>query len=355
VIILAGDIGGTKTHLGLYHAGDGELSRLRDHIYRTQEFPSLEVVLTDFTRDQEPIAAACFGVPGPVIGGRAHTTNIAWEITEQSLSTALRGASTRLINDLAATAYGMLHLGTSEVVELHKGEQPDAPANIAVIAAGTGLGEAALIATRTGWSSVAALGESPPLNDRLTQLIVQRTGWIAVETEGGHCDFGPRGAEQVALLQFLEREFGHVSYERALSGPGLHNIYRFLLEYLPEPEPEWLKERMATRDASAVISQVALAGQDRRCTRALELFTDIYGAEAANLALKFLAFGGIYVGGGIAPKILPFLQQGGFMRSFLNKGRLNEVLERMPVRVSLNEDTALLGAAHLALSVASMK
>ncbi|MBV8451971.1 MAG: glucokinase [Deltaproteobacteria bacterium] len=324
-MILAGDIGATKTHLGLYRAAGGGLTLMHDHIYSTQHFPSLEAVLSDFIKDQEPIAVACLGVPGPVIGGFAHPTNIGWEIYEQSLSTTLNGASTRLINDLAATAYGMLHLEPSDVVEIHKGEELHQASNIAVIAAGTGLGEAGLIAARTGW--------------------------IAVASEGGHCDFAPRGTEQVALLQFLEREFGHASYERVVSGPGLHNLYRFLLEYLPQPEPESLKQRMAAGDASAVISEVALAGQDPRCVHALELFTDIYGAEAANLALKLLAFGGLYIGGGIAPKILPFLQQGGFMRSFLNKGRLNAILERLPVRISLNEETALLGAAHLAASM----
>ena len=325
MIILAGDIGATKTHLALYRAGDGGLTRGHDHIYRTQAFPTLEAVLSDFLKEQEQVTVACLGVPGPVMGGLAHPTNIGWEIREQSLSTALHGASTRLVNDLAATAYGMLHLEPSDVVELHKGEDLHQVANIAVIAAGTGLGEAGLIAEGARWSAIAS--------------------------EGGHCDFAPRGAEQVALLQFLEREFGHASYERAVSGPGLHNLYRFLLEYLPEPEPEWLKTRMATGDASAVLSEVALAGQDPRCVQALELFTDIYGAEAANLALKFLAFGGVYIGGGIAPKVLPFLQRGGFMRSFLNKGRLTATLERMPVRISLNEETAMLGAAHLAASM----
>jgi glucokinase len=325
MIILAGDIGGTKTHLGVYRAADGSLTRMCDHIYPTQEFPSLEAVLSDFIKEHEQITAACLGVPGPVIGGSAHTTNIRWEIHEQSLSSVLHGATTRLVNDLAATAYGMRHLEPAEVVELHKGEELHQAANIAVIAAGTGLGEAGLIAARPGW--------------------------VAVASEGGHCDFAPRGAEQVALLKFLEREFGHASYERVVSGPGLHNLYRFLLEYLPQPEPEWLKQRMTAGDASAVISEIALAGQDPRCVHALELFTDIYGAEAANLALKFLAFGGLYIGGGIAPKILPFLQRGGFMQSFLNKGRLNAFLERMPVRISLNEETALLGAAHLAASM----
>jgi glucokinase len=322
VIILAGDIGATKTHLGRYSAGAGSLTRLDDHIYPTQDYPSLEAVLNDFSNDRQPVSAACLGVPGPVIGGTTHPTNITWEIREQSLSKALGGASILLVNDLAVTAYGMLHLKPSDIVELQNGQRLPQPANLAVIAAGTGLGEAGLIAESSGWSPVA--------------------------TEGGHCDFAPRGTAQVALLGFLEREFGHVSYERVLSGPGLHNVYRFLLEYLPETEPEWLRQLMVARDASAVISEMALAGRDDRCVRALELFVDIYAAEAANLALKFLAFGGLYIGGGIAPKILSFLKRGRFIESFLNKGRLREILIRMPVRISLNEETALLGAAHLA-------
>jgi glucokinase len=328
VIVLAGDIGATKTHLALYQPADGGLARMRDYIYPTQEFESLEIVLRDFIREAT-IGVACLGVPGPVTDGLARPTNIRWEIREESLSQALGGASTRLINDLAATAHGMLHLPASDLVDLQQGQQTRQPANIAVIAAGTGLGEAGLIAADGGWS--------------------------AVPTEGGHCDFAPRSAEQMALLQFLEREFGHVSYERALSGPGLHNIYRFLLEFLPEPEPEWLKQRMAAGDASAVVSAVALAREDQRCVHALKLFTEIYGAEAANLALKFLPFGGLYIGGGIAPKILALLQRGDFMRAFLNKGRLNAVLERMPVRISLNEEAALIGAAHLAFSMKQMK
>ena len=325
MIILAGDIGGTKTHLGLYRARDSRLMPIFDHIYPTQDYPSLESVLNDFTRCSEQVTAACLGIPGPVAGGRAHPTNIAWEVREESLSKALNGASTRLVNDLAATAYGMLYLEPSDLVELQTGEQPQQPANIAVIAAGTGLGEAGLIAGNTGWSPVAS--------------------------EGGHCDFAPIGAEQVALLQFLEREFGHASYERTVSGPGVHNIYRFLLEHLPDPEPQWLTELMATGDPSAAIGEAALTARDARCIHTIELFLDIYGAEAANLALKFLAFGGLYIGGGIAPRILPLLQRGGFMRSFLNKGRLNAVLERIAVRISLNQNAALLGAAHLAASI----
>jgi glucokinase len=325
VIILAGDIGATKTHLALYHSDGGPLLRLRDHIFATQQLPNLEAALVDFIKGLPTIDRGCLGVPGPITDGLARPTNIGWAIDEGSLSQSLGGAPIRLVNDLVATAYGMLHLPPSDLVELHQGHQTHRPGNIAVIAAGTGLGEAGLIAEENGWTTVA--------------------------TEGGHCDFAPRGAEQVALLQFLEKEFGHVSYERTLSGPGLHNIYRFLLEYLPAPEPQWLSERMRGSDPSAVVSAAALAGEDERCVHTVELFTEIYGAEAANLALKFLAFGGVYVGGGIAPKILPFLQKDIFMRAFFAKGRLGTVLEKIPVRISLNQETALLGAAHLALTM----
>jgi glucokinase len=326
-VVLAGDIGGTKTHLGLYRTNGPDLALVRDHIYATCDFPSLEAVLSDFLAEHPAVDVACMGVPGPVVAGVAHTTNVPWEVREQSISDSLHNAATRVVNDLEATAYGMLHLAPSELVELHKGEECQVTGNIAVIAAGTGLGEAGLIAGPGGWSGVAS--------------------------EGGHCDFAPRGAEQVELLQFLEREFGHASFERALSGPGLHNIYRFLRETSAVPEPQWLSEQMRTRDASAVISETALAGRDARCVHALELFAEIYGAEAANLALKFLAFGGLYIGGGIAPKILRFLQRGDFMRAFLKKGRLNSTLERIPVRVSLNEEAALIGAAHLGASILS--
>jgi glucokinase len=326
MIILAGDIGATKTHLGLYNSSGTELSLIRDHTYVTHDSPSLEAMLLQFLGPRSEVAVACFGVPGPVVDGFARPTNVDWEIHETSIAAALNGAAIRVVNDLEATAYGMLHLSASEIAELHPGEQRHS-ANIAVIAAGTGLGEAGLVAARDGWNAVAS--------------------------EGGHCDFAPRGDQQVRLLRFLEREFGHASFERVLSGPGLHNIYRFLLEDDPAPEPQWLAERMRARDDSAVISEAALNGQEARCSRALEIFTEIYGAEAANLALKFLSFGGVYLGGGIAPKILPFLQQRGFMRAFLSKGRLHSTLERMPVRVSLNQDAALVGAANLAFSIAN--
>ncbi len=321
--ILAGDIGGTKTHLALWRIAGGGLQRLADKIYRTAEFPRLEAVCADFLKGARTPDALCFGVPGPVINGRSHATNLAWTIEQRTLDAMFSGSSVRLMNDLEATAYGVLHLTEEQTAVLQSGARAGG-ANMAVAAAGTGLGEAALIA--------------------------DRGRYLAVATEGGHCDFAPRGDEQIELMKFLVAEFGHASYERVLSGPGLMNIYRFLMTSSSGPEPDWLRSQFeSTADPAAVVSQAALAGRDSRCVRALDLFVAIYGAEAANLALKVLALGGVYLGGGIAPKILPMLQRGGFVRAFNDKGRLGEVLRGVEVRVVMNQEAALLGAAYCAL------
>jgi glucokinase len=218
----------------------------------------------------------------------------------------------------------MVHLKPAEFVVLHRAENPPEHGNIAVLAAGTGLGEAALV-----WE-----GEK----------------YYAVASEGGHSDFAPHGAEQIELLRFLTDEFGHVSYERVLSGPGLWNIYRFLRRESAK-EPAWLSDEIAKGDHAAAISEAALAGRDKVCVHALTMFCDIYGSEVANLALKVLALGGVYLGGGIAPKILPMLTGGSFVQGFLAKGRLNEILKRIEVRVSLNPAAGLLGAAHCAAAM----
>lgn len=325
-IVLAGDIGGTKTHLGLYRDERGSPEPLRDQLYPTAAFPSLEAACAAFLRPDDRPVAACFGVPGPVIDGRGHATNVPWEIERGALVRALGGIPVRLLNDLETTAYGMPHLKPADLVTLHPGETRDEPANIAVIAAGTGLGEAALIAAPRGY--------------------------FAIASEGGHCDFAPRSVEQRGLLEFLAREFDHVSFERVLSGPGLHNIYRYLLAIRPEAEPGWLTERMRAGDPSAAIGEAALAGGDARAVAALRLFAAIYAAEAANLALKYLALGGVMIGGGIAPKILPFLREPAFVEAFLNKGRLRATLARIPVRVSINQSAALIGAAWAAAAAA---
>jgi glucokinase len=324
-LILAGDVGGTKTDLGLFKYSAGTLELVREHRYATAKFDSLEAVCADFLGPSATVDAACLGVPGPIIDGRAHATNVPWELSSVALSRALKGVPVRLLNDLAAIAHGMVYLKPAEFVVLHRAENPSAHGNIAVIAAGTGLGESSLV-----WEG-----------DR----------YYAVASEGGHSDFAPHDAEQIELLRSLAAEFGHVSYERVLSGPGLWNIYKFLRRESHAEEPAWLSAQIAAGDASAAVSEAAIAGRDPVCVHALTMFCDIYGSEAANLALKVLALGGVYLGGGIAPKILPMLTNGTFVRGFLAKGRLNEILKRIEVRVSLNPSAGLLGAAHVAAAM----
>ncbi len=324
-LILAGDVGGTKTDLGLFQQSAGALTLVREHRYATAQFNSLEAVCVEFVGTGTAVNAACLGVPGPIIDGRAHATNIPWELSSDSLSRTLKGVPVRLLNDLTAIAYGVVHLKPAEFAVLHRAENPPAHGNIAVLAAGTGLGESALV-----WEG-----------DK----------YYAVASEGGHSDFAPRSAEQIELLKFLTGEFGHVSYERVLSGPGLWNIYRFLRRESGAEEPAWLSAQIAVGDPSAAVSGAALAGRDPVCVHALTMFCDIYGSEAANLALKVLALGGVYLGGGIGPKILPMLTGGAFVKGFLAKGRLNEILRRMEVRVSLNPAAGLLGAAHYAAAM----
>lgn len=325
--VLAGDIGGTKTLLGLFRVEGGAPALLREKLYATRDFKTLEEVASDFLSGAWAIDAACFGVPGPIIGGVSHATNVPWTMEERALARALGVPGARLINDLEATAYGMLQLQESEMAVLQRGDPPASRAPIAVIAAGTGLGEAGLV----------------PLEDGR---------WRSVATEGGHTDFAPRGREQIELLEYLSGEFDHVSFERVLSGPGLVNIYKFLKARGPDAEPQWLADEFArANDAAAVISEAALKGSDPRCVEALRIFVDVYGAEAANLALKFMALGGVYVGGGIAPKILATLSTGEFVRAFLAKGRLDKVMARIPLRVSLNPAAALAGAARCAMEM----
>jgi glucokinase len=320
-LILAGDVGATKTLLGLFRADAEGFTALRRRRYPSSEFPSLEAVCADFAAG-ERIGAACLGVPGVVVGGAAAASNLAWKMNERALGVALGGAPVRLLNDLSAAAVGLVHLGESDYHVINRGAPQSARGNIAAIAAGSGLGEAALV-----WD-----GER----------------YHPVASEGGHSSFAPQGDEQVELLKFLAREFGHVSWERVLSGPGLMNIYRFARAMSAEPEPAWLAREIAAGDPAAAISAAAMAGRDAACARALTMFCAMYGSEAGNLALKVLATGGVYLCGGIAPRILPWLEQGGFMRSFQDKGRLGAILARIEVRVVTRADPALLGAAHCA-------
>jgi glucokinase len=323
-LLLAGDVGGTKTLLGIFAEDHRHLVLVREARFATAQFPSLESICAEFlgaAREGE-IVAACFGVPGPVIGGTARPSNIRWGISDKSMSSALGGVPVTLINDLGATAQGVIHLPESDSVVINPGASL-LYGNIAVIAAGTGLGEAALLSSKGG----------------RYQLIA---------SEGGHSSFAPVGDEQIELLRFLEREFGHVSWERVLSGPGLVNIYRFLRGRSSAPEPPWLSAALAAGDPAPVISEAGLSGRDGVCAHAVEMFCAIYGAEAGNVALKVLALGGVFLCGGIAPKILPGLRHGEFMRGFAGKGRMATMLKQIEVRVVTNPNTALLGAAHSA-------
>lgn len=325
-VILAGDIGATKSVLGLFVPSPGGVQLLLERTYASATFPSAKDLLARFRADvptPDP-QVACFGVAGPVIDGGCRTTNLPWFVDEESLAAALALGPdrVRLLNDLAATALGACRLAPEELVRLDTtGTQKQG--NIAVIAAGSGLGEAILY-----WNG---------------------TSYHPIATEGGHVEFAPRTETEIRLLRFLWNMVGaHVSYERLLSGPGLHAIYRFLRADGP-PEPAWLADRLRLADPSAVIAEAAIAQVDPVCSEALELFCSIYGAEAGNLALKCLATGGVYLAGGIAPKILPALRRGAFMRSFTDKGRFSGFLETVPVSVVMNDRTALLGAAHFSL------
>lgn len=325
--LLTGDVGATKTLLALYRFGQAAapLTLVRKTRYTSHDFPGLEQVCAGFLSDGTRVDAAGFGVPGAVIAGTAEPSNLAWKLDERKISAALGGTPVRLLNDLAATAMGVVNLAPGDCEVIRPDGMGGARGNVAVIAAGTGLGESALT-----W---------------------QDGRYYPVVSEGGHSSFAPDGDDQIELLRFLALEFGHVSWERVLSGPGLVNVYRFLRARSGVAEPRWLGAALGSGDPAAAISAAAAASRDKICVDALAMFCAMYGAEAANLALKVLALGGVYLCGGIAPKILPALKRGDFSRGFVGKGRLEPMLEKIAVRVVMNSDVALLGAAHSALAM----
>jgi glucokinase len=322
-LILAGDVGGTKTQLALFSVRDGKLRREEERTFASQEYLGLVPVLQDFLGNHHtPIGAACFGIAGPVVDGKVKTTNLPWLVDSREIGKAFQLKSVSLLNDLEAGAYGIFTLDPQELFTLNEGES-GRRGNKVLIAAGTGLGEATLYDDGRDYHPSAS--------------------------EGGHGDFAPTDETQIDLLRDLIKKFGHVSYERVVSGPGIKNIYDFLRDTCRLEEPDWLKQKMsAADDPSVVISQEGLAGSSAICVEALNLFVSVYGAEAGNLALRGKATGGVYIGGGIAPKILAKLNDGTFMRAFLDKGRYRELLSDMPVRVILNDQAALQGAAFYA-------
>lgn len=320
-MILAGDIGGTKTTL----AWVKERAIVFSRTFPSSDYPSLTEIVRAFVGQHAPgpLRAACFGITGPIVNGVVKTTNLPWVIDANDFRELLLDVPVRLINDLEAIAHGVGVVGDDAFVTLSAGN-PAPRGNAAVIAAGTGLGEAGLI-----WDGRA---HRP------------------FATEGGHASFAPRDDLEMGLLRFLLAEHGHVSWERVLSGPGLYNIYRFLKEEELGDEPAWLAERIHAEDPAAVITECALGHTSVLCEQTLSLFVSLYGAEAGNLALKMLATGGVFVAGGIAPKILSALARGAFLDGFLAKGRFQPVLQAIPVRVVVSDTIALLGCACAAES-----
>ncbi len=316
-MILAGDIGGTNTRLALVEAGPA-LRIQQSETFSSRGHSSLEQIIDEFlVKHPAKLDAACIGVAGPVKDGRAVVTNMPWELDSQTLAKHLSLPSVALINDLEANAWGISTLSSNDFVELNAGSGVPL-GNAAVIAAGTGLGQAGLF-----WT-----GEEH----------------LPMPSEGGHADFAPRDSVQVALLEYLQKKLGkRVSYERTLSGPGLVNLYSFLRDTGRGDEPGWLKEKIRTGSGPVEISAAAdrcpLAGM------ALELFVSIYGAAAGNVALHFMATGGVFIGGGIAPKIISRLTTHTFLDAFLDKGRLSPLLASTPLRVIMNDKTALVGSA----------
>lgn len=325
--VLSGDIGGTKTRLAICDVTGTCMQTLAEHSYASREYDSFEEVISDFldTYTWRP-QFACFGVAGPVSAGESRITNLPWHISAATLAKRFRLRNTSLLNDLEATAWGIQALGPEDFHILNPGSI-DNTGNGAVIAAGTGLGEAGLCRTFDGMQPFA--------------------------TEGGHTDFSPGCQLEIELLRYLQARFEHVSWERVVSGPGLVTLHEFLCQYHTQPAPDWLQAELRNGDPAAAISRAALAGRDPGCKTALELFVHLYGVETGNLALKLMATGGVYLGGGIAPKILPALENGAFLDAFCAKGRMRPLLERMPLRVILNDRAALLGPAIVAAAAGS--
>lgn len=321
-MILAGDIGGTHARLAFYDVRDGQLSQVSYSMFPSREFSGLDEIVTKFLASSSLRAdQACFGVAGPVRNGRIEASNLPWIIDAKNLLAETKLRHINLINDLEANAWGIPLLAPADLVLLNP-RYSDAVGNQAVISAGTGLGEAGMY-----WD-----GKQHHI----------------FACEGGHADFAPRNELELDLFRYLYALFGHVSYERIVSGPGLVNVYHFLRDTGRGEEPKWLAEEILHSDPAAAISKAALDGKSPLCEHALDLFIAVYGAEAGNLALKLLALGGIYLGGGIAPKIISRLAGPQFMEAFLAKGRMKKLLEGIPVRVITNDKIALIGAARCA-------
>lgn len=320
-MILAGDIGGTKTLLALFEEKEGALTYSHLATYPSKQYPNLETLLNDFleTCHVPKLKTASFAIAGPVVNNICRATNLPWVVEAEPLAKMLGVDKVCLLNDLEANAWAIEILAKDDLHQLVPGKG-NLSGNRAVVSPGTGLGEAGLF-----WDG---------------------KHYHPIPCEGGHCEFGPRGEMQLELCAYLETKYGHASYERILSGPGLLNVYQFFRDQKGGVEAPWLTEELKTQDAAKVIAQNALECRSKLCSDALELFVSVLGSEAANCALKFMALGGIYLGGGIPPKILPKLQEPTFFEGFIDKGRFRELLSEIPIHVILDQKASLKGAAR---------
>jgi glucokinase len=320
-MILAGDIGGTKVNLAFFSE---HLRMAPENLasFPSRDYASLEAIVEKFLTERKLKAEyACFGIAGPVKHGRVAVTNLPWIVVDKDIQHTLHLKHVWLINDLEANAHGVHGLTPRDFVVLNKGEE-GAIGNAAIISAGTGLGEAGLF-----WDG---------------------NRHLPIASEGGHSDFAPRTDLDIELLNYLRKRFGQVDWEAVLSGPGQFHIYEFLRDVKGGVEPAWLATELRSEEPPRVVTRAALEKKSDLCVQALELFVEYYGAESANFALKVLATGGVYLGGGIAPKIIEKLQDGSFMKAFIGAGRMKNLLAAMPVRVIMNDKTALIGAARFA-------
>ncbi len=324
--MLAGDIGGTKTEIGLFIKGKRRPILRRIETYASRGAPDLEILIEQFMKKHPlPVSGACFGIAGPVQKGQVRTTNLPWVVREDRLRKRFKWKQVRLINDLAAMAVSIPYLNRNELFPLNKGKAQKGQ-NLALLAPGTGLGE--------------------------SLLVYQEGVYIPVPSEGGHTDFPLNRMTEFALWQHLRKMYGHVSIERVLSGQGIWDIYSCLKKSGPEREPKWLKADIRESDPARVITEAALNKKQPLCVKTLEVFISILGAASGNLALTGMTLGGVYLGGGIPPKILPKLKEDIFMKSFTDKGRFKGLMEKIPVHVILNRRAALLGASITAFKEA---
>ncbi len=318
-LVLAGDIGGTKTNMGLFSLGEGRPQLEAAETYPSTDAGSFQDLVARFVSEHPAqVSRGCFGIAGPVRNGVSTTTNLPWTVSEQELMSRFGWERARLVNDLAATAMSIPVLEESELHVLNPG-QPDPDGPIGVVAPGTGLG--------------------------IGMAFIHGGHLVPIASEGGHVDFAPTNELQAELLKHMWKDLSHVSLERLGSGPGLYTIYRWLREYRNVPEPERLTKLIAESDPSQVVSESGLNGDDPVCAEALDMFVSIIGSAAGNLALTAVTSGGLFLAGGVSPKILPKLASARFMESFTGKGRFKGLLEDIPVRVITNEQAALLGAA----------